>query len=99
MTHSTFIQPATDGIMLRIRVVPNASRDQIVGLLGGALKVKVASPPEGGKANTAVCTLLARVLGVAKQNVSVDTGHTQPNKQIAVKGIDIATAHRALEAS
>lgn len=46
------------GIELRLKVVPGARHSAIVGLLGDRLKVRVAAPPEGGKANRAVCELL-----------------------------------------
>ncbi|MBI1373844.1 MAG: DUF167 domain-containing protein [Phycisphaera sp.] len=79
-----------------MKVVPGGSRDQIVGLLGDALKVKVSAPPEGGKANKAVCALIAKATGVAKRDVAVVSGATQPHKRIGITGIDAATARQRL---
>ncbi|MBI1369811.1 MAG: YggU family protein [Planctomycetes bacterium] len=76
-----------DSVIIEVKVVPGASRDQIVGRLGEAIKVKVSAPAEGGKANAAVCALLAEKLGVSKRDVQVVSGHTQPHKRIAVRGI------------
>jgi len=76
-------------VILRIKVVPNASRTKIAGLLGDRLKVAVAAPPEHGKANDAVCQLIAKTLGVAVRDVSVTAGHTQPAKTISVAGLTI----------
>jgi len=86
------IRDTAEGIVIAVKAVPGASRDAIVGRLGDALKVKVAAPPEGGKANAAICQLLAEALGVAKRDVTVASGHAQPNKQIAVAGTDAKTA-------
>ena len=46
-----FVEPAADGCLIRLKVVPGSSRDAIAGILGGRLKVKVAAAPEDGKAN------------------------------------------------
>ncbi len=93
-----YIASANGGVTIRVKVVPGASRDQVVGRLGDALKVKVIAPAEGGKANKAVCALIAKALGVPKRQVRVTAGHTQPNKQLIVSGIDAASARQALAA-
>lgn len=79
-----------------MKVVPGASRTRIVGVLGDALKVAVSAPPEGGKANAAVCKLLATRLGKAKSDVSIVAGHSQPHKRVFVRGCDAATVRAAL---
>lgn len=77
------------GIMLKVKVVPGASRSRIAGLLGDRLKVSVAAPPEGGKANRAVCELVAHALGVPARDVEVVEGHTQPRKTLAFQGVSL----------
>lgn len=81
-----------DGIALRIKVVPGASRTKVAGVLGDRLKVAVAAPPEGGKANRAVCELLAELFGVAARDVSITEGHTLPRKTVQVLGVNACTA-------
>jgi uncharacterized protein len=76
-----------------VKVVPGASRERVVGLLGDALKVAVSSAPEGGKANQAVVELLARELGLAKSSITIVRGHTNPRKEVSISGID----HSSLE--
>jgi uncharacterized protein (TIGR00251 family) len=72
-------------ITLSLKVVPKASKDEVVGLLDdGSLKVKVTAPPEQGKANAAVCQLLAGGFGVAKRNVEILRGETSANKQVRI---------------
>lgn len=51
------------GCELAIWVVPGASRDQIKGLHDGRIRVRVAAPPDGGKANEAACRVLSEALG------------------------------------
>lgn len=79
-------------VTLRVKVVPGASRDRIVGMLGDRLKLSVSAAPEAGKANKAVCKLLAKTLGVAPRDVSVSAGQTQPVKTITVTGISAEAA-------
>jgi len=68
------VLPNSDSCELDVRVIPNASRDAIVGWHAGALKIKVAAQPESGKANKAVCALLAKHLQIQKRCVCVVRG-------------------------
>ena len=74
-------------VELKVRVIPNASRDEIVGWHDAALKVKIRMPPEAGKANKAVCSLIEKKLNLPKRSVSVLRGHTNPNKTLRVEGL------------
>jgi uncharacterized protein (TIGR00251 family) len=76
--------------VLPVRVIANASRDQIVGWHAGALKIKTATPPESGQANRAVCVLLAQELGLSKRAVSVLSGATSQLKCLKIAGMDPA---------
>jgi uncharacterized protein (TIGR00251 family) len=91
-----------DDLLLQIKVVPGASSDRVAGLLGDRLKVAVVAPPEAGKANKAVCELIANWLGLSKRQVQILAGPTQPLKTLKLEGIDpehveqhIATLDRA----
>jgi uncharacterized protein (TIGR00251 family) len=83
------------GVSIAVKAVPGSSRDQIVGPLGDRLKIKVAAPPEDGKANAAICALIADAVGIAPRNVSVVSGHSRAEKTVAVSGVtpeSVATA-------
>ncbi len=80
------VTQAKDGVMLRLKVVPGASRDRIVGELGGALKIAVSAPPEKGRANKAVIGLLAKALGLRANQIEVVSGTTSPGKSILIRG-------------
>ena len=86
-------------LLLHVKVVPNSSRTQIAGLLGDALKIKVAQPPEAGKANKAVEKLLAETLAIPAANISVIAGHTQPRKTLQLLGIPEPAAREKLSAA
>ena len=80
------------GALLRfpVKVVPGSARERIVGLYGSALKVAVTAPPEQGKANAALCALLARVLELPGHAVRVTAGAGSPRKTVEVEGLDAA---------
>lgn len=92
------LEPTTDGlgVCLRVKVVPGASRDKVVGMLGDRIKIAVSAPPEAGKANKAVCKLLSGVLGVPPRDVTVTAGHTQPAKTVTVTGVGVEQAAQRL---
>jgi len=85
-----------DGITIRLKVVPNASRAKIAGILGDRLKVAVAAPPEDGKANRAVCELLAATFNVPLRSVAITAGQTQPQKTAEVLGVTLCDATERL---
>jgi uncharacterized protein (TIGR00251 family) len=81
------VEDRDGGAQFAVKAVPGSSRDRIQGLYGDALKVAVAAPPERGKANEAICALLASALGVPERNVSVIAGGTSPRKTLRVLGL------------
>ena len=85
-----FVRRLTDGIELRLKVIPGASRAQIVGVLGDRLKVKVTEAPEQGQANRAVLKLLQQWLGTPA--IAIVAGHGQAEKTVSVAGLPGLTA-------
>lgn len=79
--------PAPGAARIALKVVPGSRQEAIVGRLGDRLKVKVSAPPEGGRANDAVCRLLATALNVKPANVQVVSGHSNPEKVVRVIGV------------
>ena len=77
-----------DGILLSVLVQPGARRSGIVGEHDGRLKIAVQQIAEDGKANQAVCELLARSLQLPKSNVRCIRGHTQRRKTISILGLE-----------
>ena len=89
MDDDLLIEATDQGVEFNVKVVPGGSRDEVAGMLGDALKIKVSAPAEGGKANRAVCELLAGEIGVPPRDVAVISGHTRPHKRLAVRGVTI----------
>ncbi len=81
-------QLAREGrITLAVKATPKASKNEVAGVLeDGSLKVKVTAAPEKGKANAAICNLLAREFGVPQRNVRVVRGETAHTKHIEIAG-------------
>ena len=70
-----------------VRVVPRASRSEIVGEHDGALKVRIASPPVDGAANLELIRVLAKKLGVSRNDIEIISGGTSKNKRIRVTNL------------
>jgi hypothetical protein len=81
------IRDVPGGAVIAVKVVPGASRDRIVGVLGDCLKIATTAPPEKGKANAAVAKLLAAALGLAPRAVQLLSGTTSPRKELRVAGV------------
>src|SRR5205814_8441172 len=84
---------------LQLRVSPGARRAHVVGRHGEAWKVRVAAPPEGGKANDAVVRLLAAALELPPRDVTLVSGHGARDKVVSVAGIDTAETERRLSSA
>lgn len=70
---------------LRVKVIPKSSRSEIAGVMDdGTLKVKVAAPPEKGKANAELCAVLARHYGVPRSAVTIVSGETATRKLVRI---------------
>lgn len=72
---------------LAVEVTPKSRKPGVVGRRGGALRVRVASPPEGGRANKELVALVAAFLGVRRGAVSVVRGATSRRKLLEVDGL------------
>lgn len=73
--------------VIAVKVVPRAAKDEIVGWLDQALKVRVAAPPQDGRANRALEQLLAAALGLKKSAVVVAAGRSSALKRVAIEGL------------
>lgn len=75
-------------IIFTIRVVPRASKSEIVGAMGdGVLKIRVAAPPVDGAANTEIVKLLAKTFDVSRSAIEILSGQTSKTKQIRIPGL------------
>jgi uncharacterized protein len=80
---------------LRVRLQPRARRDEVVGQRAGAVLIRVTAPPVDGKANEALCRLVAKKAGVAPSRVRLIRGHTARDKTLEIEGVDTAALRAA----
>ena len=73
--------------ILRVHVVPNAKVDSVVGVHGGAIKIKLRAPAVEGKANAALISFLAEQLNISRGAIALERGHKSRDKLIRVNGL------------
>ena len=81
---------------LAIRVQPRAKRNEVAGERGGAVVIRVSAPPVDGKANEAVCRLIAERVGVPKSAVRIVRGESSRDKVVRIDGLSADEARTAL---
>lgn len=91
------IQSFEGGVRFSVRVQPRASRTDIAGIHGDAIKIRVAAPPVEGAANQELVSFLAKQLGVARAAVRIARGETGRQKVIEVAGVQAETVRRLVE--
>jgi len=74
--------------LLKVRVQPGASRNEIVGKRDGVVIVRVTAPPADGKANKAACKLLAETCDIAPSSVEIVRGESRRDKVVRLGGVD-----------
>ena len=97
MRFMSWIQPATGGCVVNVRVIPRASKNQIQGVLGDTLKIRLQAPPVDGKANEALVRFLAETLKLPARNISLLSGKTGRNKRVLLGGLDEVEARGRLK--
>ncbi len=88
---------SSEGITIAIKAVPRAKRDEIVGVEGDALKVRLTAPPVEGKANKALVKFLAFKLGVRRADLEILHGETGRHKLVRIRGLSAARLKAAIE--
>jgi uncharacterized protein len=78
------LHAAKEGVVLEVSVVPGASRTEVAGLHGDALRVRLAAPPVDGKANDALVAWLAQELQCPRRDVLLRRGHAARRKQVVL---------------
>ncbi len=74
-------------MVLPVRVQPRASKTEIAGVLGGALKVRLQAPALEDRANEALCEFLAHLLKTPKSAVRIVSGHRSRSKRLEIRGV------------
>jgi uncharacterized protein len=81
---------------ISVRVQPRSRSDGLAGVRDGVLVVRVMAPPLDGRANDALCRLLADLLGARRSSVTIVRGERARDKVVAIEGIDQPAADAAV---
>ncbi len=73
--------------ILQVKVVPGASRDEVAGLYGDGIKLRVSTPAQKGMANQRACEILAQWLQWPQSQIELISGATQPRKRFRIAGL------------
>jgi uncharacterized protein (TIGR00251 family) len=91
------IQEKNGSVTFGVRVVPRASRTEIVGVYDGMLKIKLKSPPVGGAANDELIRFLSKQLEIPTANIEIISGQTSRAKRLRIKGLISSDFDRFLQ--
>lgn len=79
---------------LTIRVQPRASRTELAGLHGDAIRIRLQAPPVDGAANDALIAFLAEYLGVPRRQIRLVAGLSSRTKVVEIEGADPVALER-----
>lgn len=94
-----WLRQTAAGVELQLLVQPRASRDQLVGVQGGELKVRLAAPPVDGAANVACCVFFARLCSLPKSRVTLVAGESSRHKRLLLAGAEPVAVGAVIEAA
>ena len=77
-----------NALFFTVKVVPRASKSEIIGEIDGTLKIRIASPPVDGAANTELIKVLSKTFGVSKSSIEIIGGKISRIKQIRINGAE-----------
>jgi uncharacterized protein len=84
---------------ISVKVTPNSGRNEVVGLANGVWRIKVAAPPDKGKANKELIEFLSETLGLKKDAIGILKGQTSHHKIVYIDGLTAEEAAARLSRS
>jgi len=84
---SITVDQARGTVTFPVRVQPRASRDEIAGVVAGALKIRLCAPAVENRANEALVEFLAALLKISKSAVRIRSGAQSRNKRVEIFGV------------
>lgn len=85
--------------VLCVRVRPGFRKSELRPPVNGEWRLAIAAPPVDGKANAACVAFLAKLLGIAKSNVSLSAGKASRRKRFRIEGLAAAELDQRLRAA
>jgi len=96
MAYVCHVEPVVEhpeGVIVRVRVVPGASRTEVKGRYGDTIKIRVSAAPEGGRANRAVVDLFEDLIDGSAEIIK---GSSSRSKTVLIRGVDRSTVVEAI---
>jgi hypothetical protein len=90
------IRKAEGGAAIIVLVVPRARKDEVVGMQGDAVKIRLTAPPVEGAANEALVKFLAKQLNVRQNAIEIIAGHSSRQKLVSIVGLSPAEVTQRL---
>lgn len=90
------LEDTRDGVRITLHIQPRATRTELAGVFGDAVKVRLRSPPVDGAANEELVHFLAEKLGVSRNRVELVAGHSGRRKTIRIEGVSADDAAKLL---
>lgn len=93
-----FLKAAPTGVLISVRLQPRSSRNQVEGVIDGALKVRLTAPPVEGEANRALIEFLSEITGLRKSAFTISSGHKSRDKSVLAVGATLSDMEKAFSA-
>ena len=81
---SQFYRWQKDELLLSIKIQPSACRDEIAGVHGTQIKIRIKAPPVDGRANDRLISHLAKLFAVPRSRITIVSGEASRNKRVAI---------------
>ena len=91
-----WIREEDGAVIMNVLLQPRASKNELVGIHGDCLKIKVTSPPVENKANKKLCEFLSKLIGVGKGRVEVIGGHKARIKKVRISDSTLEEVRKKL---
>jgi len=91
------VEEKNHGVEFEVLAKPKSSRNKIMGVHDGALKIAVTAPPEKGKANAGVLKQLSGFLDVPASSITILRGDTGRRKRIRVEGLTAGAVRKRMD--
>ncbi|CAG1065813.1 hypothetical protein BAC1_01405 [uncultured bacterium] len=90
-----FLEAASKGVLIRVRLQPRSSRNQVEGVHNDSVKIRLTAPPVEGEANKALIEFLSEITGLRKSAFSISSGHKSRDKAVLAEGASLASFEKA----
>lgn len=98
-TAMSWIMDSKSGVIIQVHATPRASQNQIQGLHGEAIKIRLQAPPVDGKANETLIHFIAGTLGIPQRQITLLSGQTSRRKRLNIQGISLSQVCSRLQKS